>query len=94
MVNIIIPLFYKPSWEIELEGKTLDINFANELRKLGDELKERLYQIAELHEKLLMNGWKAIGGQYDITYFKELSIEEAEKELRELKIDEYLNRIK
>ena len=93
MVELIIPLFYKPAWELDLEGKELDVKFADELRNLGDELRDRLYRAAELHEKLLENGWKAIGGQYEITYTKDLTIEEAQQEIQKLQIEKYLSSI-
>ena len=76
-----------------MEGKELDTTFANQLRELGERLKTRLNTIAEIHEILLENGWKAFGGQYEITYYKDIPMEKAEQELKKLGVHEKLAKI-
>ena len=89
-VELLINLFGKPAWEIaDFVDKELDIEFAEELKKLGDELRERLYKIAKLHEILVKNSWTATGSLYDIIYWKDISLDEAKEELRRLGLDEY-----
>ena len=87
-VMLSIHLFGKPAWEIDnFEGCELDAEFSNVLRALGDNLRSRLYEIARVHELLVRNGWTAYGTLYDIDYYKDVSIEEAEKELRSMGLD-------
>ena len=75
-------LFGKPEWEF---GE--DIN-PQAIRAKGDELKERLHQIATNFEKLSKNGWEPNMTLYDIMFYKEMSKTAAEKELKKLGIDE------
>jgi len=91
-VRLEIFLFGKPGWEIEMEGKKLDVKFADELRDLAKYLYERLNKIAEIHEKLVKNGWKAEGSLYDITYWKDVTLKQAKQELKQLGIpEEYIS---
>jgi len=77
-------LFGKPEWEIENLGEAS----ASELREKGEELRERLHRIAEIVEKLEDAGWERAGATpYDIIFYKDITAEEAEKELRQLGID-------
>ena len=86
-VEIGIFLFGKPAWEIdELEGNRLDEGFANKLRELADNLRSRLLTVARAHELLVRNGWRAEGGLYDLMYYKDISEEDARKELENLGI--------
>ena len=86
-VEISIFLFGKPAWEIdELEGNQLDQTFSNVLRALAEDLRSRLLEIARAHELLVRNGWEAYGGLYEILYYKDISRDQAEKELEELGI--------
>jgi hypothetical protein len=90
-VEIEIFLFGKPAWELdEFENKNLSKDFSKKLRELGKYLYERLNQIADIHEKLVENGWTAVGGLYDIFYYKDITVEEAKKELEELKLEELI----
>jgi len=89
-VELRITLFGKPAWEIEnFENKELDIKFAEELKKLGDKLREHLHEIAKLHETLIKNGWVATGGLYDIIYWKDINPKEAQEELKKLGLEKY-----
>ena len=76
-------LFGKPAWELDMEEAS-----AEEIRKKGDEIKERLYRIAEIMEKLEQAGWERYSASlYSISFYKEINEEEAKEELRRLGID-------
>ena len=76
-------LFGKPAWELDMEEAS-----AEEIRKKGDEIKERLYRIAEIMEKLERAGWERYSASlYSISFYKEINEEEAKEELRRLGID-------
>jgi hypothetical protein len=78
-------LYYKPGPDMDIEGKE---NFDPEiLRKHGKYLKEDLERIADQLEKLRKAGWNYEGGLYDVMCYKDISLEEAKKELKELGID-------
>ena len=83
MAEISLYLFGKPEWELDLDKAE-----PGEFRELGDSLRERLYRVAEITEKLEKNGWKRSGALYDIYFYKEAKREEAERELEELGIKE------
>ena len=76
-------LFGKPAWELDMEEAS-----AEEIRKKGDEIKERLYRIAAIMEKLEQAGWERYSASlYSISFYKEINEEEAKEELRRLGID-------
>jgi len=84
MMEVVLFLFGKPEWEIE----NMERVSASEIRKKAEELRERLQRIAEIVEKLENAGWKRGGATlYDIIFYKDITAEEAEKELRQLGID-------
>lgn len=83
MAEINIHLFGKPEWEIDLDKAEPE-----EFRRLGDSLRERLYRVAELTEKLEKNGWSRGGALYDLYFYKAVKVEEAKRELEELDIKE------
>jgi len=84
MIEVVLFLFGKPEWEIENLGEVS----ASEIREKAEELKERLHRIAEIVEKLENAGWKRGGATlYDIIFYKDITAEEAERELRQLGID-------
>lgn len=86
-----IYLFGKPAWELNnFENQDLKKEYSQTLKKKGRELKERLEEIAEEFKKLIDNGWDASGGLYDIWFTKEISLEAAEKELKELGLEKYI----
>ena len=94
MVELSLHLFGKPAWELnDFEGNELGEDFSEKLKALGDELRERLYNLAKIHSILLKNGWTAYGGLYDITYYKDISLEEAKKELKDLGLEEYVENL-
>ncbi|MFA6268815.1 MAG: hypothetical protein WCW13_05330 [archaeon] len=77
-VEVQLFLFGKPEWEFN--GK-----FTPKIIKAkGDEIKERLYKIAEDLKKLTDNGWDYEPTLYDITFTKNIPKSTAEKELKKL----------
>mgnify|MGYP001562640349 CR=1 FL=1 len=84
MANISIHFFGKPEWEFEEKVNAADV------KAKGDELKERLYKIANAMDKLETRGWESNMALYDIYFSKDISRKEAEKELKQLDIDKGL----
>lgn len=89
MINISIPLYGKPSWDMKIEGK----NFLNPkiLKEQGDYLKEHPYKIADILHKLQSSGWvlcECYGSIYSLDLYKKniKTEEEAERELNKLGI--------
>jgi FMN phosphatase YigB (HAD superfamily) len=88
-----IHLFSKPAWELEdLEGD-LPENYSEKLRQLGEELKVRLNEVADVFDKLVKNGWQPCGTLYDINFVKDVTMKEAEKELRKLGLQDYIENL-
>ena len=85
--NITVFLFGKPAWEMNLEHQDVDYEMVQALENLGNELNERLRYLSGLTRKLLDSGWTGQGGLYDISYYKDQSIDETTKELTELGMD-------
>ena len=81
-------LFGKPGWELDMEDKELDESFADKLEALGEVLRETLKRAADVLRKLLAEGWSAYGGLYTIDFYKDVPIEQARKELRELGLED------
>ena len=85
MIEFSLMLYYKPGPDMDIEGKE---NFDPQiLREHGKYLQEDLAAIADQLEKLKKAGWSYSGGLYDVMCSKDISIEEAKKELKELGID-------
>ncbi len=85
MVEFSLFLYYKPGPDMDIEGKE---NFDPEiLVKHGEYLKEDLERTANWLKLLRENGWEYSGGLYDVMCYKDISIEEAKKELKRLGID-------
>lgn len=85
MVEFSLMLYYKPGPDMDIERKE---NFDPQiLREQGKFLKENLEKIANQLEKLKRAGWEYSGGLYNVICYKDISIEEAKKELKELGID-------
>lgn len=80
--SIYIFLFGKPEWEFNGEFNP------QKIREKGDELKTRLYEIADNLEKLSKNGWDYQLALYDIILDKNISKTAAKKELAKLGIKE------
>ena len=88
MINVSLSLYGKPSWDMDIEGKTY-IN-PKIIRKQGDFLKEHLHEIAERLEKLQAAGWRiaeGYGAIYSLELYKEITKEAAKKELKSLNIN-------
>jgi hypothetical protein len=83
-VNVCLPLYGDPGRELG-DGPLRP----QQLRTLGDELRERLSQAAETLEKLAADGWSAQAVAYDalLTHSAVQTREEAEARLRALGID-------
>ena len=85
MVEFYLPLYYKPGPEMDIEGKeNFDLQI---LIEHGKFLKENLEKAAKLLKILRENGWNYYGALYDIVCYKDISLEEAKRELKKLKID-------
>ncbi|HLD58217.1 MAG TPA: hypothetical protein VI977_01070 [archaeon] len=82
MASISICLFGKPEWEFN--GKISP----EKIRRKGDELKLRLYAIADALEKLSAQKWEHELALYDVFLTKGISKKAAEKELKKLSIKE------
>lgn len=89
-VTVCLPLFGPPGRELE-EG--CDVKGV-QLRKLADELHERLHKAAQTLEKLHAAGWSARVAMYDVilTRFGVETKEDAERWLGELGLgaDEFI----
>ncbi len=75
-----IRLFGKPEWELG------DACTPKDLKSKGDELKERLYAIADVVQKLTANGWECQMALYDLLLYKSIPKAAAAKELKKLGI--------
>ena len=88
MIELTLWLYGKPSWDMELEGKTfLDTNM---LRTHALLLKEHLERAADIIEQLQQKGWKlaeSYGTLYSLTFYKKINKFQAERELNMLNID-------
>lgn len=70
MLEVEVDLYGKPSWEMDIEDKEeFDVEiFLN----MGDELKERLYEVADIIDKLQKRGFKcnkSYGSLYSLTFY-------------------------
>ena len=83
MTEISIWLYGKPEWEL----KNLDEITGEQLKEHGKELMERLNNIGDIVTKLENNGWSKSGGLYDLYLYKDISLDDAKKELTNLGID-------
>jgi hypothetical protein len=92
-VELVIHLFGKPSWELDdLEGD-LPEGYSARLRVLGDELKRRLHDLAFVFDLLVKNGWQPYGTLYDINFLKDVNMKEAERELKTLGLQDYIENL-
>lgn len=86
MVEIMLFLHWKPCPDMGIEGED---NFDPEvIREYGKGLREHLATTADQLELLRKNGWEYQGGLYDILCTKDISLKEAQQELKRLNIDE------
>jgi len=84
-VELCIFLFGSPEWEMGFTDN--EIESGEMFREKARELYERLNDIAELVDKLVLNGWILKGGMYEIWAYKDVSYEDAYTELVELGVD-------
>lgn len=64
------------------------------LRKQGQHLESYLDKIADQLSVLKENGWEYSGGLYDIMCYKDVSVEQAKEELKELDVDIPLDNVR
>jgi hypothetical protein len=83
MAQICIFLLEDIEEELGLENISTD-----DIRKFGDILKTRMHKIADALKVLEKDGWKWTTGAKDIHLFKDISVKEAEKEIKKLDIDQ------
>ena len=83
MVTVDTWLFGKPEWEIDLDKAT-----PQDIKDLGEDLKDRLYRISEIVEKLENNGWNRGAGLYNLYFYKGIKKELARQELDQLGMGE------
>jgi len=87
LVTVSVFLFGKPAWEIDgLEGADIDAKVLDDVSACGRELLDRLERAAEIGRKMLDAGWEGCGLLYDIDFYKETSLEDAEQELEAMGI--------
>jgi hypothetical protein len=88
LVTISVFLFGKPAWEIDrLEGSPVDLQLLDEIASCGEALGSRLTRASEIGRKLVEKGWEGVGLLYDIDFYKEIPLKEAEEELKALGIE-------
>lgn len=88
LVTISVFLFGKPAWEIDrLEGSEVDPELLSAIASCGQELGKRLARAAEIGKRLLERRWAGTGGLYDIDFYKAISLQDAEEELKSLGIE-------
>lgn len=92
-VELSIHLFGKPAWELDdLEGD-LPKDYSEKLRELGGELEKRLHDTAYVFDVLVKNGWQPYGTLYDINFSKDITMKEAEQELKTLGLQDYIENL-
>ena len=81
-------LFGKPAWEIErLEGSPVDLELLAAIEACGQVLAKRLARAAEVGKRLIASGWEGCGLLYDVEFYKEVGLKDAEDELKALGIE-------
>ena len=84
--EVLVWLFGKPAWELDIEGVDVTEGMADEIELEGKELQARLSRAAQVVRKLVKSGWEGSGGLYDLSLYKAIPLEQAEKELADLGI--------
>jgi len=88
LVTVSVFLFGKPAWEIDrLEGSSIDLELLSAIASCGQQLSTRLTRAAELGRRLIERGWEGYGLLYDIEFYKSVTLEDAEEELKALGIE-------
>lgn len=80
-------LFGKPAWELPIENQIGEKEIRL-IRRKGKELHQRLNRIADIIILLRSNNWKIYHTLNSIHCVKEISLEDAKKELAKLGISE------
>ena len=83
MATIDIWLFGKPEWEMNFDKAT-----HQDIKDLGENLRDRLGRISEIVEKLENNGWGRSTGLYNLYLHKDIKKELVGEELEKLGIGE------
>jgi hypothetical protein len=84
--QVIVWLFGKPDWELDIEGADVTEETADEIELKGKELQARLLRDAQIVRRLVKSGWVGSGGLYDLFFSKPVPLERAERELTDLGI--------
>jgi hypothetical protein len=84
--HVMIHLFWKPGWELDIERDNIDMRAAEELERAAIVLWQRLHRASQITRNLLMNGWQGAGSAYDIDFTKDVAIDKARNELAALGI--------
>lgn len=88
MTEISLWLYGKPEWEL----RNMDEMTGAQFKEHGKELMERLTEIGDIVDILENNDWSKSGGLYDLYFYKDISFEDAKKEVVDLGLDiEILN---
>lgn len=82
MATIDIWVFGKPEWEMDFDKAT-----PQDIKDLGENLRDRLCRISEIVEKLENNGWSRGSGLYNLYLHKGIKKELARQELEKLGIE-------
>ena len=83
MATIDIWLFGKPEWEMDFDKATFQ-----DIKDLGENLRDRLGRISEIVEKLENNGWYRSAGLYNLYLHKNIKKELVGEELEKLGVGE------
>lgn len=85
MVELDIFLYWKPCPDMGIENEK---NFDPEiLKEHGQALSQYLEKVSEQLSVLRENGWDYTGGLYDIMCYKDIGMDQAKEELKELDVD-------
>jgi hypothetical protein len=88
LTTISVFLFGKPAWEIEgLEGSPVDLQLLASVADCGQDLSRRLTRASEIGRKLVSSGWEGFGLLYDMEFYKEVGLKEAEDEMKGMGIE-------
>jgi len=88
LVTISVFLFGRPAWEIDrLEGSPVDFQLLDEIASCGQALNSRLERASEIGRRLIEKGWEGVGLLYDIDFYKEITLRDAEDELKAVGIE-------
>lgn len=88
LTTVSVFLFGKPAWEIDgLEGSPIDLQLLAAVANCGQELSRRLTRASEIGRKLVSGGWEGFGLLYDMEFYKEVGMREAEDQMKAMGIE-------